>query len=108
MEGIMAEEFSQPDQQAQGEITQKFVSASDLPVIYTNTARVWSSFFDYGIIFSEARQTGPSEVTTTEHMAVVMSPEHAKALAHALMTTIEQYEAQFGKMRQPPSESTTS
>ena len=98
----MAEESSQQARQAQEEITQKVIEDAELPVVYTNTARVWSSFFDFRIVFSEARQTGPAEVTTTAHVAVVMSPEHAKALAEALNKTIEQYEAQFGKLRPVP------
>jgi Protein of unknown function (DUF3467) len=99
----MAEEPSQQAQEAQEGIRQKVVEAPDLPLVYTNSARVSSSFFDFRIIFSESRQTGPSEVTTTAHVAVIMSPEHAKALADALNTTIEQYEAQFGKLRPLPT-----
>jgi hypothetical protein len=99
----MAEELLSQDRLPQQEITQKVIESAETPVIYTNTARVTSSFYDVQITFSEARQTGPSEVTTRAHVVVVMSPEHAKALADALNTAIEQYEAQFGKLRSIPT-----
>jgi uncharacterized protein DUF3467 len=104
----MAEESSQQARPQQEGITQKLIESADTPVIYTNTARVTSSFYDVQIVFSEVRQTGPSEVTTRAHVAVVMSPEHAKALAEALNTTIEQYEAQFGKLRSVPTTPSTT
>jgi hypothetical protein len=81
----------------------KMGQASDAPILYANTTRVGSSFFDIQMHFGETVQISRSEELTRARVIVVMTPEHAKAFADLLLKTLDDYEGQFGKLRRLPT-----
>jgi hypothetical protein len=81
----------------------KLGQVSDAPILYVNTTRIASSFFDIQLHFGESIQTSSLEELTRARVIVVMTPEHAKAFADLLMKTLDDYEVQFGKLRRLPT-----
>ena len=94
----------------------RFVTPTELPSLYSNNARVMLSYNDFRIYFSEsmADQAGPlfmapGEISQTpnsvaiERLCLVISPEFARSLYEVLGSSIEKFEAKFGKLRPKPS-----
>ncbi len=99
----------------------RFVQPEDLPSIYTNNARILLSYNDIKIYFSESMPEAgtqmllsPGEVTQNpaamakERVCMILSPEFARSLQEVLGTSIEKYEAQFGKLRPKPEQPNAS
>ncbi|MFZ0416188.1 MAG: DUF3467 domain-containing protein [Candidatus Acidiferrales bacterium] len=93
----------------------RFVQPEGLPSVYTNNARVQISYNDVKIYFSEATSEPgtqmllvPGETTqgpatmAVERVCMILSPEFARSLQMVLASTIEKYEATFGKLRPQP------
>ena len=99
----MAENDLPQDSPEQEQLDTKMGQVSDAPILYVNTTRIASSFFDIQMHLGETIQTSSSEELTRARVIVVMTPEHAKALADLLMKTLDDYEAQFGKLRRLPA-----
>jgi|GEM_PF-6053916 len=75
-----------------------------LPQVYINGAQVQTGFFEIRLILTETIPTGPNEITTKGLLSVIMPPECLKLLYETLRRSIAQYEEQFGKLRNLPSE----
>jgi hypothetical protein len=80
--------------------------SSGIPATYTNGVQITASQWDFTCLFfhSVPLPVQPGEETTTERRlaeAVVMSPQHAKALATILRINVERWEAQNGEIALP-------
>lgn len=74
------------------------------PTFYTNAMKVTSSYFDFQLLVMDRM----SKDLGTIRARIVMSPSHAKLLAGALITQLQQWEQQFGEINtgvviRPPS-----
>lgn len=74
---------------------EKFIS------IYSNNADVLASFLDLRIVLSEVSVHPGQELSASliEHASVVMSWEHAKALADLLTQKVSEFESEYGPLR---------
>lgn len=75
--------------------------ADDFKSIYANNADVLASFLDLRVIFSEVVIHPGRELhaSLTERASVVMSWEHAKALAVLLTQKVNEFELDHGPLR---------
>jgi Protein of unknown function (DUF3467) len=99
----MAETDLPQDPPEQEQLDAKMGQVSDAPILYVNTTRIASSFFDIQMHFGESIQTSSLEELTRARVIVVMTPEHARAFADLLTKTLDDYEVQFGKLRRLPT-----
>jgi len=99
----MTENDLPQDSPEQEQLAAKMGQISDAPILYVNTTRISSAFFDIQMHFGETIQTSNLEEITRARVIVVMTPEHAKALADLLTKTLDDYEVQFGKLRRLPT-----
>jgi hypothetical protein len=77
--------------------SEKFVS------IYSNSANVEATPWDFRIVFGELQKTGAGQISKIEqHVAVTMSPQHAKALLGVLHKNVTEYEKHVGEIKLPP------
>ena len=78
--------------------------ADDSIRVYTNSAHIDVTYFDFKISFGEFTDFDAENQTAIIHdtVAVSMSPEHAKALHAVLGTNLEIYERDYGPIRKPP------
>jgi hypothetical protein len=79
---------------------------SGITATYTNGVQITASQWDFTCLFfhSVPVPTTPGEEMTTERrlaQAVVMSPQHAKALATILRMNVERWEATNGEIQLP-------
>ena len=65
------------------------------PIFFTNVFAMAFGDNDVQLDFGIERPSGDSKVTKPQ-VSVVMTPRSAKILAHALLQTIEHFEAQTG------------
>ena len=84
------------------QVRDAIVQMPNLPVMYFNHARVASSNFDLRIFLGLMNITAKNQTSITEQLCVVVSPEFAKVFFEALKTSLERYEATFGKIRPSP------
>ena len=91
------------DAPEQETLAAKMGQISEVPLLYVNTTRIASSFFDIQMHFGDSIQTSNLEELTRARVIVVMTPEHAKAFADLLIKTLDDYEVQFGKLRRLPT-----
>lgn len=62
-------------------------------VYYTNQVQVQGGIYDFALTFTNKHQEDDKEVA-----CVVMSPQHAKVLAHMLVESIVNYEKEIGQI----------
>lgn len=68
------------------------------PVIYTNAVEIKTTRFDVQLhLYAQVDAGNPTDQRAA--CVVVMSPEHAQALVHALQQTLVEYEANCGTLR---------
>lgn len=91
---------SNPTTQPEVEITK----AASFVKIYANSAFIEVTPWDFKMIFGEIQKIG-IKMHVEQSVAVVMSPQHAKALLNVLATNVQEYEKQVGEIRlaQQPS-----
>jgi hypothetical protein len=73
--------------------------------IYTNSCQLEVSPWDFTFTFGELKRLGGSSTKVEEQMAVIMSPQHAKALLGILASNVSEYEKQVGEIKLPTTES---
>ena len=73
---------------------------------YSNSAQIVTTFWDFRFNFGEIVRVEKAErkLIIEQQATIVMSPQHAKALASALLRNLEAYEKQFGEIKSPPQE----
>jgi hypothetical protein len=84
------------------QIRDAIVQMPNMPVMYFNHARVASSNFDLRIFLGLMNITAKNQTSITEQLCVVVSAEFAKMFFETLRTSLERYEALFGKIRPAP------
>jgi hypothetical protein len=69
--------------------------------VYANSAQLEVTPWDFTLIFGEIQRYGPSpsEARIEQQVAVVMSPQHAKALLGILSGNVAEYEQRVGEIR---------
>ncbi len=77
----------------------------DYREIYSNSAQVRVSVWDFLLVFGLVHQDSPEQVNVNNALGVYMSPQQAKALWNILGQNLAQYEQTFGNLAlepQPP------
>ena len=67
---------------------------------YANSAQIEVTPWDFRLIFGELVKTG-SKPKVEQSVAVIMSPQHAKALLGVLAANLREYESKIGKIDLP-------
>ncbi|MCL4553074.1 MAG: DUF3467 domain-containing protein [Candidatus Marsarchaeota archaeon] len=89
------------EQEMTGEV--KKITLGSIPRFYANTTNVAVSVFDVRVLFLNRQPVSlvPSsdqQTLASEAVSVIMSPQHAKALAIILNDRIQGYEKEFGAL----------
>jgi len=69
--------------------------------IYVNSAQIEASIWDFRLIFGEMTQSS-GKLLVEQSLAVIMSPQHAKALLNILASNLQEYEKKVGQINLPP------
>ncbi|MDR3740945.1 MAG: DUF3467 domain-containing protein [Terracidiphilus sp.] len=85
-------------QQPQVNLTQ----SEDYRETYANSVQVRVSVWDFQLIFGRASSDSPDQVTISNHAAIFLSPQQAKALWNVLGQNLAQYEQAFGTLNLEP------
>jgi hypothetical protein len=78
------------------------VQGEDYSETYANSVHVKVSVWDFQLVFGRASSETPDRVTITNHQAVFLSPQQAKALWNVLGQNLAQYEQAFGTLNLEP------
>ena len=63
---------------------------------YINATNIGMSFWDIRIRFTLMAEATEESIKLKDVTAIIVSPQHAKALAAILSSTVKKYEDQFG------------
>jgi hypothetical protein len=75
----------------------------EIPRFYANNTQFQISPWDVSLDFGQiVGQTEDRRLLVENLVRVVMSPQHAKVIAHLLMTQLAMYESEFGTIPSPP------
>ncbi|MGI6693205.1 MAG: DUF3467 domain-containing protein [Limnochordia bacterium] len=66
---------------------------------YSNSVELNISVYDFVFRFEETCMADDGTVGKHPVVDIVMSPQHAKALFHALNAAVQQYEERFGEIK---------
>jgi hypothetical protein len=80
----------------------KVVQSDEYRETYANSVQVRVSVWDFLLVFGRAASDSPDQVTITNHQAIFLSPQQAKALWNVLGQNISQYEQAFGTLNLEP------
>ncbi len=72
-------------------------------VLYANNAEIETSVWDFRLTFGELRKAG-SKLVAEQSATIIMSPQHAKALAGVLASNVREYEKKVGEIKLPMRE----
>jgi len=88
-----------PDKPVQVEFTEgeKFTK------LYSNSVQLVVGPWDFTFTFGEVKKPGDNPVVENQ-VAVIMSPQHAKAFANILMNHVSEYEKKIGEIKLPVEE----
>ena len=76
--------------------------AADYRESYANSVQVRVSVWDFQLVFGLATSEGPEKVTISNHQAVYLSPQQAKALWNLLGQNLAHDEQAFGTLNLEP------
>ena len=80
----------------------------DAPVIYVNSAQVRVTPYDFQLLLGQTTEPGPGNTIVVNNLVtVVMSPQHAKALADILSRHVQAFEILMGQIQVGPREGAT-
>ncbi|MFZ0392216.1 MAG: DUF3467 domain-containing protein [Terracidiphilus sp.] len=74
------------------------IQAPDYRESYANSVQVRVSVWDFQLVFGLASSESPDKVTISNHQAIYLSPQQAKALWNVLGQNVVQYEQAFGPL----------
>lgn len=74
------------------------IGADTAPVFYINSANIRSGLYDIEILLSRVDTWGSAPAALVQ-VRIVMSPQHAKAMAKIMSDNIERYEKTFGPLK---------
>lgn len=72
------------------------------PTLYANNVGLRSSIWDFTLDFGMITEANDNEIVVQNLATMVLSPAHAKTVAKLLSRHVEQYEAEFGVLPEPP------
>ncbi|MGA2807455.1 MAG: DUF3467 domain-containing protein [Terracidiphilus sp.] len=78
------------------------VQTPDFRESYANSVQVRVSVWDFQLVFGLASSDTPDQVTISNHSAIFLSPQQAKALWNVLGQNLSQYEQAFGTLNLEP------
>jgi hypothetical protein len=78
------------------------VQTPDYRETYANSVHVRVSVWDFQLVFGLASSESPEKVTISNHQAIYLSPQQAKALWNVLGQNVAQYEQAFGELSLEP------
>jgi hypothetical protein len=96
-----------PDSKGPAKAQLEIVKSDKFLKVYANSAQIETGPWDFRIIFGEATRSG-DKVIVEQSVAVVMSPQHTKALLGVLATNVHEYEKQIAEIKMPPEEPPTA
>lgn len=74
----------------------------DPPTFYANNVALKTSLFDMTMEFGVIADVQGDTLVIKNVATVIVSPQHAKAIAVLLANHVEQYEKKFGALPNPP------
>ena len=80
----------------------KVVQGDGYRETYANSVHVKVSVWDFQLVFGTASSESPEQVTITNHSAIFLSPQQAKAMWNVLGQNLAQYEQAFGTLNLEP------
>jgi selenocysteine-specific translation elongation factor len=80
----------------------KVVQGDGYRETYANSVHVKVSVWDFQLVFGTASSESPEQVTITNHHAIFLSPQQAKAMWNILGQNLAQYEQAFGTLNLEP------
>lgn len=86
----------------------EIVKSAEFLKVYANSAQIEAGPWDFRITFGEATRGGEDKVIVEQSVAVIMSPQHAKAFLSVLANNVRQYEKQIAEINMPPEEPTAT
>ncbi len=78
------------------------IQTPDYRESYANSVQVRVSVWDFQLVFGLATPDAPDQVTISNHTAIFLSPQQAKALSNMLAQNLAQYEHAFGALNLEP------
>lgn len=75
----------------------------EIPTYYINSTQSQLSFHDLMFELGQVRRATPELVRVALMVRLLMSPQHAKAVAALLARNIAEYERRFGPIPTPPA-----
>lgn len=72
--------------------------SEEVKFYYANKCTVFSSEYDFQILFSRFSPAQDEEIDEFNKVIVGMSPKHAKKMITALEENIKKYEEQYGRI----------
>jgi hypothetical protein len=83
------------------------IDTQNIPTFYVNHAHVNISLTDFRVYLGEVAPKNyrvgvlaDPEMSVNPRVSIVMNPEFAKTLCDVIKSTVDQYEAKFGKLRE--------
>ena len=73
------------------------------PVFYTNSVQIIRSNFDFRFQAGMIESASPGELVVRVTAQLMMSPQHTKAFANALVQQVQRYEESFGPIVLEPA-----
>lgn len=73
-------------------------SENKVPKFYANSFTIKLSVYDFLLSFGEVEDVVDGELFIKKKVDIVMSPQHAKAMAGVLIKNVEMYEETFGPL----------
>src|SRR5712691_9755447 len=71
--------------------------------VYANSAQIETTLWDFKLIFGEIAKSG-DKMVIDESVAIVMSPQHAKAFVGVLANNLREYEKRVAEIKLPAPE----
>ncbi len=78
------------------------IQTPDYRESYANSVQVRVSVWDFQLVFGRAASDTPDQVNISNHTAIFLSPQQAKAPWNVLGQNLAQYEQAFGALNLEP------
>ena len=75
----------------------------EAPIHYANSVDILVSVYDFQLILGLIEEASSERLVAKVVARIMVSPQHAKALAGVLATNVKKYEEMFGQIPGAPS-----
>jgi hypothetical protein len=82
-------------------LAEKFVK------VYANAVNLEMTPWDFSLLFGELKKSN-DKVVIEHSVGIIMSPQHAKALAGVLLNQLKEYEKRIGEIKLPEQPEATA